>query len=652
MLITHDIRLDLVSPGILPPVAVVQGDTNTRQVRIELYAAGQPWEPPAGAYVVARYSKSDGTTGRYDTLPDGSQAWEIDGNAVTMILCPQMLTVPGKVHTQLSIIDGEQELSTFTITVDVAADPSKGATASEDYINDGSGGVSQAQLATKLPQPDGEVQVGHYLKVAEVDAKGRVVRLEGAAVPSGGSGEGSVTAPAYWMTALNNGAQAINTALLNAGRNKSAFLFYTDAHWDGGGKAAPALLEYLHRHTGMAKTFFGGDIVSTEGTDYDTMSYLWDWRKQIKELPNHHSVVGNHDDGNATNNLFSTKYVYGFLFAPEETGDIVRGGDMYYFMDNDSEKTRYLFLDTAYLDAYALSAKQSAWIKDTLKSTPAGWHIVVVAHIWYMPDYDQYSVRPIPITGLSDTAAAVCAILDNYNARSGEFTDCGATVRFCIGGHVHRDYVGTTAGGIPIIVCECAGLGYRGSFPAAVGDTSETAVSGVIADYDADKVTVIRVGRGNSFAVVLSTGDSTGVDNGGPPKPTYTNILDTVGYTEGYRLSGSSGNPSVNAATDITGFIPCVSYEHIYLKNVIMPDTNNNYYAYVAHYDAGKNHLGGYYYYSGMDGGENLGMQWDENGNLTHFRVNQFDSGDVAYIRICAQNIDAASIISVENPIE
>jgi hypothetical protein len=136
--------------------------------------------------------------------------------------------------------------------------------------------------------------------------------------------------PGYWLGELKAGVKAINTALCNAGRNKSAFLFYTDAHWNYGAQMAPTLLKYLHQRTGMTKTFFGGDVVNDEAADYDTMDYLWDWRSQLKDLPNHHSVPGNHDDGNSTNNLFSQEYVYGYLMAAEETPDMVRGDGLYY----------------------------------------------------------------------------------------------------------------------------------------------------------------------------------------------------------------------------------------------------------------------------------------------------------------------------------
>jgi hypothetical protein len=193
---------------------------------------------------------------------------------------------------------------------------------------------------------------------------------------------GTTAIPNYWQEHLDTRVDNIREAMELAGRNKSAFLFYTDAHWDNGSKNAPMLLNYLFKHTPINKTLFGGDIVSDEPTvdtlsDRSIMEYLWNWRSQIRDL-NHYSVIGNHDDGNnnhatggATNSIFTADYVYSFLFAPEENNrGIMRDADTYYYFDDTREKTRYLCLDTAYESAFALSAAQETFIREALKSTP------------------------------------------------------------------------------------------------------------------------------------------------------------------------------------------------------------------------------------------------------------------------------------------
>lgn len=325
--------------------------------------------------------------------------------------------------------------------------------------------------------------------------------------------------PSYWMKELERGAQEINAALLKAGRNKSAFLFYTDSHWSYNHKNSPALLKYLYQHTGMTRTIFGGDIVWDEGTDYDTMAYLWHWRSAVKDLPNHHSVVGNHDDGSTTNRLFDADYIFAYLLAPEETPDVVYGEHgLYYYLDSAAEKTRYIFLDTAY-QPILYYPDQLQFFLDTLASTRDGWHIVVVAHMWYNPDYDHEDEA---LDTLTYEAELVLKVLDAYNNRASgiargyvdttatttiklpyDFTECEAKAEFCIGGHTHRDFDSTSPDGIPVILVETDSYNVRSGLSSAAGTVNENSVNGIIADYDAKTVTIVRVGRGEGRVVPL-----------------------------------------------------------------------------------------------------------------------------------------------------
>ena len=326
-------------------------------------------------------------------------------------------------------------------------------------------------------------------------------------------GPEEIQIPEYWKEPLMEGVKAINTALCEAGSNKSAFLFYTDTHWNNSAQVSPILLKYLYRNTGINKTIFGGDIVYTEGTDYETMEYLWQWRSQLKDLPNHHSVVGNHDDGNNINNLFTEEYVYGYLLAPEETPDIVRGEKgVYYYIDSPAEKTRYLYLDTAYLSV-CYHPEQLQFVVDALTCTPEGWHIVAVSHIWYDTNYHEAN----PTVGdLSRDGKLLLDMFDRYNSREKgnvdvngtrvpfDFTGCGGKVEFCIGGHTHWDYDGRSANGIPVILCETDSYTVRSGLEFQPGTVTEASVNGVVADYSAGKIHVIRVGRGSSRVITYS----------------------------------------------------------------------------------------------------------------------------------------------------
>lgn len=380
--------------------------------------------------------------------------------------------------------------------------------------------------------------------------------------------------PDYWQAALDEGVNAMRQAMETAGRNKSSFLFYSDAHWDYGSQMSPKLLKYLYNNTAITKTFFGGDIVNSESSDRDSMEYLYEWREMLKGLPNHHSVVGNHDDGNSTNNLFSENYIYAYLLASEETPDMVLGDGMYYYIDEPCEKTRYLFLDTAYK---GVDTAQMEFITQALKSTQSGWHIAVVAHTWYQPDYDQYDVRPIPIAGLDTNASKVITLLDNYNSRIGDFAECEGWVEFCIGGHTHIDYDNVTSTGIPIILVETDSQHIRSDLSFTAGTTTESSVNGIIADYENHKIYVVRIGRGESreievtnYVINYTNVLPLAVDADG------TTVYNTIGYKADTRWSTSSSVDVEASGIYVSGYIPCSKGDVIRLKNITMPNENSN----------------------------------------------------------------------------
>ena len=460
--------------------------------------------------------------------------------------------------------------------------------------------------------------------------------------------------PEYWTTHLREKADEICEVMESVGKNKSSFFFYNDAHWETEErthvKIVPRLLKSLYQYTPIQKTNFGGDIIADESSRREDMEYLWVWRSMLSGLPNHHSVVGNHDDGNTTDRLFSSDYIYAYLFAPEESSDMNCGDGFYYYIDNAPEKTRYLYLDTAYK---GLDNEQQEFIINALQTTQNGWHIVVISHIWYEPDYNQYDITPIPIKGFSEDALKIADLLDAYNARSGAFTDCGGTVEFCIGGHTHIDYDGRTPGGIPIILTESANRNSRSGLNHDQGTINETAISAIIADYDSNRITVIRIGRGMN-RVITSAGtlyeDGSGILKDALPKDAV-NILDTSGFTENLRLKYSNGNTQDHLGTDVTGYIPVNEGDILYLRNVIMPNTENDYKNVVAYYSTDHTYITAHSYTDTTPLTE-----FDADENVIKFQIPEgaFDdtsSKDSGFIRICAVNIDMYSIITVNTPL-
>lgn len=312
--------------------------------------------------------------------------------------------------------------------------------------------------------------------------------------------------PEYWLSELETKADTIQQTIEVAGRNKSAFLWYTDAHWQTNSKMSPALLNYLAKNTPINKVNFGGDIINDPAEfTHDNIKYAYEWRKLIADLPNHHSVYGNHDVNHHTTDVSNISYA--LLLADEEVSDMIVGGDSYYYIDNPSEKTRYLYL--SYLtNNHDEMVAQGQFIVDAIKSAQDGWHIIAIAHRWF-----QYTSSSAPTVGsIPAYESEILQIFDKYNARTThtasnyfyeqDFADGKGKVEFCIGGHIHVDYDFTSTGGIPVIITASDTNQERSSDETedsgTVGTITESAVFAIIADYTNNKITVIGVGRGTS----------------------------------------------------------------------------------------------------------------------------------------------------------
>lgn len=336
---------------------------------------------------------------------------------------------------------------------------------------------------------------------------------------------GRETVPDYWVTELQTKSDAIQRAMEVAGRNKSAFLWYTDAHWPLSAKKFPVLLRYLSEHTPMNKVNFGGDIVGDPNPhNHANTEYVYDWRSQIAGLPNHHSVWGNHDLNHRATNVKNMAYAQ--LLAQEESADMVIGGESYYYIDSPAEKTRYLYLSYIMAgagfsdsDTAAEMVAHGKFITDSLASVEDGWHIVAIAHRWWQYTKDANNQLVIEGGSVPFYEAEILRVFDAYNARATaheapnyivatDFSNAKGKVEFCIGGHCHLDYDFTSDGGIPVIITASETNQERNTGETedngVVGTITESAVFGVIADYsdpENTKITVVGVGRGTSRVV-------------------------------------------------------------------------------------------------------------------------------------------------------
>lgn len=484
--------------------------------------------------------------------------------------------------------------------------------------------------------------------------------------------EPSIEVPEYWQNYLAARAAVINTALNAAGSSRSAFLWYTDAHWTTNYGTSPVLLEYLSENTRMEKTFFGGDVAVEKTGEIEIIQA---WQAMVGNIPNHHSVIGNHDN-QVTELSASAAERAEFFFGPEQTSDMVFGtdatnGKMYYYIDNAAESTRYICLSTGRMWT---TKDEVTWCVGALSSVPANWHIVVISHMWLNSDYSDDGTATL-ITTPPDYAQSYLDLFDAYNARlSGStsnhsvaynFTAAQAKIEFIIGGHIHQDYDFATTKGIPVILTECDAWQERDdASSASKGTTTESCVYGVVADYNSKVVKVINVGRGSTRTISIPELGSGGEDAG------YTNWLTHVvasdgsvsegtNYVTDTRISVSSGSFEERSETGwcTTGLIPAKGGDIIRFSGCKFPKTN----------PFSGSHRGGVYG-ANEDGSyanamvsmsalvDSAGTQYgypvyDADGdNIIQFTIPSNIKGP--YIRLVAHEFTAASVLTVNQEIE
>lgn len=107
MVVTKTFNVDLVRLEVPPTWACMQGDANSRAICYRLYADGSSYEIPSGVSLRIAYEKADKTSGVYSQLPDGSPAYEISGNTVTIRLIEDISAKSGMALVQPILYDSD-----------------------------------------------------------------------------------------------------------------------------------------------------------------------------------------------------------------------------------------------------------------------------------------------------------------------------------------------------------------------------------------------------------------------------------------------------------------------------------------------------------------------------------------------------------------
>lgn len=138
MIVTSKFEIELAADPdsvAVPEIKVYQQEKYTRTVEFSLKENGENWMIPQNASCLIRYRRADGHGGVYSTLPDKTNAWHIEGNKLTLILVPQMMTAAGYVEASAVLLWSGEAITVSAFSLIVSRNPTADIIDSSDYFS-------------------------------------------------------------------------------------------------------------------------------------------------------------------------------------------------------------------------------------------------------------------------------------------------------------------------------------------------------------------------------------------------------------------------------------------------------------------------------------------------------------------------------------
>lgn len=133
MLLTKEVTMNLSYRDVPIVMDVSQGDS-ARALSVRFMQGETPWEIPDDAKIFVQFQCADGTGGTFDSLPDNTPAYSVNGEVLTVYLAPQVCAVAGCTKVQVTLLSGGAQISTFPVEVRVTQQVDSGVAGGE-YTN-------------------------------------------------------------------------------------------------------------------------------------------------------------------------------------------------------------------------------------------------------------------------------------------------------------------------------------------------------------------------------------------------------------------------------------------------------------------------------------------------------------------------------------
>lgn len=372
------------------------------------------------------------------------------------------------------------------------------------------------------------------------DMGSRITSLEEQAAASGTV----IDLPDYWLVEVKNKANTISTIQELGGIKCVSFAYAGDTHIpdnDVGktnrlGKVMASVMD----RCSIPLAFICGDVATRASYSLET-----DYLSKIAELPSHLEplwgterlalAMGNHDGcyGDSSGyyrKQFSPKKMWNTFFRQHSIDfkKVFSSDGLYYYIDNVSQKVRYVVLNSNFAGPYSVESNgwatnnrfgkscygqaQLDWLAEEALIMPEGYSAILFAHV---PPNLTYTTDKEQFIGIVNAFCNKTSFVRNYTGGVNGWDNSSVNVNFSSAkgdivamftGHVHGDSIDTTTMARPIITILSAGAGandpYKDNAPTRTANTAtETNFDVVTVNLEARTIELTRVGAGNHRSV-------------------------------------------------------------------------------------------------------------------------------------------------------
>ena len=154
-------------------------------------------------------------------------------------------------------------------------------------------------------------------------------------------------------------------------------IFVTDQHGFSNRQNSQAVALYLLANTKAKMIVLGGDYSSSQWSE-DEYSLCMRPYLNSDYMENIYAVLGNHEVLVEGNRELSVPRIYNDFVEDKE----VQGNkaQLYYYVDDTENKTRFMFLNTSEATPLSMSDTQLQWIETNTTLPDTDWSIIVFAH--------------------------------------------------------------------------------------------------------------------------------------------------------------------------------------------------------------------------------------------------------------------------------